>query len=579
MRKQKSEGDQDFSIKSLFVPFTAVKAVHFIIIIGFVVFCNSFFNGFVIDDAGQIVSNPNINTLATIPKLFFDQSTLQMSSNYYRPLPGSVYVGLHLLFDDISFPYHLIQSLFHIANAVLIFYIFRKFLKPGLSFFLAALFLIHPVNEETVVYIANLQDVLFLFFGLLSLVILQAHPERSKYLIAAAIAILFSILSKESGVLFILITWLWVYLFKRKRLLFHTFCLAIVSVIYCFLRLISHVPFQKDPLVPVLNMSFSERVVNIPSIIFYYIHIFFYPDTLIALHSWVIRNIQLNNFILPLLLDILFFGVLISVSTYLMRTGKDKKAVVFFLLWFLLGLIIHLQLYPIDMTVADHYFYFPIIGLLGLTGLFLQKVIVNNSVKVSMTVLGILLLIILSLRTFIRNTNWVNQTVLLTHDEKLAGNDYLEELSLGVDLLGRGDYNQAFPHIQHAEQLYPHSWKSWVALGAIYYQKGDIKHAKEAYLRAITIRNYLPAYEDAAMLSLMENGNLTETRDFVRHATDLYPNSEKLWYYRILAEYKTGNYDEALLAAKNYNQLKKDTESEAIYQRLLDKFPLNIDLK
>lgn len=56
-----------FSFKKLFVPFTTAKAIHLIVIIGFVVYVNSLYNGFVVDDLGQIIGNESIRSLTNIP--------------------------------------------------------------------------------------------------------------------------------------------------------------------------------------------------------------------------------------------------------------------------------------------------------------------------------------------------------------------------------------------------------------------------------------------------------------------------------------------------------------------------------
>ncbi|MGH7202907.1 MAG: hypothetical protein ACREHC_00510, partial [Candidatus Levyibacteriota bacterium] len=56
MQKVEQE-ESDFSFKSLFVPFTTIKAIHLIVIIGFIVYYNSLFNGFVWEDKSLIVYN------------------------------------------------------------------------------------------------------------------------------------------------------------------------------------------------------------------------------------------------------------------------------------------------------------------------------------------------------------------------------------------------------------------------------------------------------------------------------------------------------------------------------------------
>jgi hypothetical protein len=52
-----SKSEQDINFKSLFVPFTNLKATVIIFIIGFVSYFNMLFNGFVWDNLAYIIGN------------------------------------------------------------------------------------------------------------------------------------------------------------------------------------------------------------------------------------------------------------------------------------------------------------------------------------------------------------------------------------------------------------------------------------------------------------------------------------------------------------------------------------------
>lgn len=568
----------NFSFKKLFIPLTALKAVHFIVIIGLIVYFNSLFNPFLFDDLSQIVDNPGVHSITKIPDIFLNNiKTQQVITEYFRPLPFTFYAVLYSFFQENTFFYHITQLIFHISNSILIFLIFKRFLKQGIAFFLSILFLIHPINEETVVYIANLQDVLFVFFGLISFYLLQRNSEKNKYIILANIFLFFSVLSKQTAVLFFATNFFYIYLVRKKKLLVYLFYTSSVSIIYIFLNIAAHVPFIKDPLVPILRLSFLQRMINVPKMILYYVKTFLFPRDLISAQSWVIKDIQFSNFILPLLLDLLFIAVLFLLFWYVYKKGKEKQLVILFFAWFLIGLTFHLQIFPLDMTVASRWFYFPMIGLLALIGLFLNEFKFKRDVKYILLTFASVLLVILSLRTMIRNTNWESQSMLIAYDEKIDNNDYLIELFYSTDLIKRNKNLEALPHVQKALDLYPQSKVAWNHLGVIYFNIGDYTKAKDAYLHSIDLGNYL-AYENMAWL-LISHSNIIEARNFIIKANSLYPKDAKLWYYRIIAEYKSGNYDNALNASKEYYLLKPDSESYAIYTNLQRKLPLNINYK
>ena len=60
----------DFSFNQFFSPLTTSKAIHFIVIIGFLVFGNMLFNSFVADDITLILTNPTIHSLSNFSTLF-----------------------------------------------------------------------------------------------------------------------------------------------------------------------------------------------------------------------------------------------------------------------------------------------------------------------------------------------------------------------------------------------------------------------------------------------------------------------------------------------------------------------------
>src|SRR6266404_3067038 len=167
---EKKEDEEEFSFKNYFVPLTNAKAITWIVIIGLIVYFNSLFNGFVGDDLGQIVTNQAITSLSNIPNFFFggtfyNGSLTSLSGGYYRPIVSLTYALLYSFLNGNPFPFHLFQLVIHILNTIFVFLIFRFFLKKNISFLLALLFLLHPIQSEAVDYIADLEDIMFFFFG------------------------------------------------------------------------------------------------------------------------------------------------------------------------------------------------------------------------------------------------------------------------------------------------------------------------------------------------------------------------------------------------------------------------------
>ncbi len=82
--------------------------------------------------------------------------------------------------------HHLSNLLLHIANTLLLFWVFHRMTKaPWKSAFAAALFAIHPLHVESVAWVSERKDVLSTFFWMLTMgayIHYVAHPRLKNYL-------------------------------------------------------------------------------------------------------------------------------------------------------------------------------------------------------------------------------------------------------------------------------------------------------------------------------------------------------------------------------------------------------------
>src|SRR5260221_1883297 len=178
--------DNDFSLNQLFTPLTTKKAIVWLIIIGLLVFANSLFNAFVWDDKTYVIGNSQQLGL-NIPNLF--GSNLFNSTGYYRPLPAIYFAMLYSLFGQVPFFYHLLQIGIHIGNAILVFLLFKSFFRKHIAFALSLIFLVHPMQTEAVIYIAQTESISFFLLGMTAL--LLNRGKQTTYLLWIATGFLF----------------------------------------------------------------------------------------------------------------------------------------------------------------------------------------------------------------------------------------------------------------------------------------------------------------------------------------------------------------------------------------------------
>lgn len=501
---------------------------------GFLVYSNSLFNGFVWDDEEQIVNNTAVHSPKNIPN-FFSGSTFnpaggsQMSGAYYKPLMPVCFSIIYSLFGPNPFYFHLFQIILHIINAVLVFYLFRTILKHKnvlLSFFLSLIFLVHPINSEAVIYVSALQDVLFVFFGLIGLNLIVRRPDIRNLALTMG-SFLLSVLSKETGLVFLGVGFVYLWFYHKKLTPVYLVYCAIFISFYLILRLgVANVGFNNQALFPIATVGWKIRLLTLPKILFFYLKTFFFPANLAISQHWIVRSTTVGDFYIPLVFDIIFFTavVLLAIKQY-------SHIAIFFVLWFIFSLLPHLQIIPLDMTVAERWFYLPIIGLLGLLG----AILAGRKINVITVIMVIIVIIGLAGRTIIRTFSWRNGFSLYSHDIEISPDSFDLDNNLGVELVRQGKIDEARAYFERSTKIAPNWWTNWNNLGVFYQRKGDLETAKKYYRKAIDNGDYYLAYENYASVLYLEKNHDELSKFLKEEALVKYPDNKilrQLFYYQ-----------------------------------------------
>ncbi len=159
----------------------------------------------------------------------------------YRPLMLWPMGMIYLAVGGKSFPYHLLDVLYHIGCSLLVFVLMlRLFADRRAAWIGALLFAAHPVHTEAVAYAAGLGETQSLFFGLAAIVLYLksagSHVVKpGKYLLALVLFAI-SLFTKESGAI-ALVTIILADVVRRRdapplatRLLLYAGFVAIIAV-------------------------------------------------------------------------------------------------------------------------------------------------------------------------------------------------------------------------------------------------------------------------------------------------------------------------------------------------------------
>jgi tetratricopeptide (TPR) repeat protein len=129
------------------------------------------------DDGGYVYDNSQVKSGLTARTIAWAWSTVTFAN--WHPL---TWLSLMLdteLFGVRPWAYHSTNLLLHLANVMLLFLLLRRLTGAiWRSFSVAALFAVHPLHVESVVWVSERKDVLSTFFGLLALLAYERYARR-----------------------------------------------------------------------------------------------------------------------------------------------------------------------------------------------------------------------------------------------------------------------------------------------------------------------------------------------------------------------------------------------------------------
>jgi hypothetical protein len=412
--------------------------------------------------------------------------------------------------------------------------------------------------------------------------------RTSHKLLLTFLLLALSLLSKETGVLFIVMLLLYQWWYDRKNIgksIIYTFVLGVIYILLKYV--LAHISLSVNTFAPITRLSFSERLLQIPAIIAFYLKTFFYPKDLLVVQNWIIQSATFSTFYFPLLICFIAIISIPIVPFTILKSDKSKtKHFLFYAIWFLFGLLVHLQIQPLDSTVADHWFYFPIIGLLGMMLILFEKIKLHKqSYQYAAISLCCLLLLTFSIRSFIRTFDFRNQYVLAVHDLSEEPDNFVLQNIVGTQLQSEGDFTDAQNHLLKASEIDPGNDMAWHNLGFLYEQLGTktknktyYAKADAYYQKAISVGNNPISYVNLAELRLFkEHPNYQSLNIFLAKALVTFPNQPNLRVMHAVVLYKLHDKQNALLEAQRAVQLEpQNSEFIQVYQWINTNAPINL---
>src|SRR5947208_2893097 len=355
------------------------------------------------------------------------------------------------------------------------------------SAFVAAVFAIHPLRVESVAWIAERKDVLsgvFFMLMLLAYVHYVRSPSVRRYLVVVFV-LACGLMSKP-----MLVTLPFVLLLLdywpldrirgqlRRRMLekIPLIALSAISSVATFVAQKGAVGWTEQlPILERIDNAVVSYVLYIWQMLWPLRHAEFYPHP------------ENRLTLLEIICSLLF---LISISVVAIALRKQRPYLITGWFWYLGMLVPVIGLVQVGWQGrADRYTYLPQIGLYIMgTWAAADLTISWRRRRAILSTAAILIIGVLSWRSWIQTSYWRDSETLFTHALAVTSNNDVAENNLGIVLLRKGKLDEAISLLQAAVNLRPENAPAHDNLAKAFLQKGQVADAMIHYRKLLEIQ-------------------------------------------------------------------------------------------
>ncbi|MBI4179410.1 tetratricopeptide repeat protein [bacterium] len=477
---------------------TALLSISILLAFHYAVECD-FVN---FDDNLYVSENPNIRDGLTWEGIrwAFSADLLFQSKNsdYWQPLTFLTRMFDMQLYGTNAAGHHATNLILHLLNALLLLHLLNRMTGSfWASAFATALFALHPLRVEAVVWVTSRKDVLSTFFALLAL---EAHvsyarrPTRLRKTVVVSMVAL-GLMSKPMLVTLPLLMLLldlwplnrrdlsWREAFLEKWVLF-LMCGA-AGAVTLFL---GH-PMAFD------DVPTRLQLLNVPVAYVRYILMWLWPTGLACYYTFPFELLETWRIAGSAL-------ALGGFSIFAIRRFSASPHLAVGWFWFLLTLLPVIGLE--NGGVADRFSYVPHIGLSILVAWFAAEQLKKFPALRGAAALGAAgLFAAMSVTTDAQVRHWKDPTSLFEHARSVTKGNWIAEAGLGNALIRQGKLAEALPYFEETIRLQPRYSLAHFNIGVVLESMGKPDAAVEHYAQAIRLSDLSMAHNNLGIL--MEN--------------------------------------------------------------------------
>ena len=529
----------------------------FLVVAIVVAYSKVFHAGFIAwDDYDYVVHNKDIrgfgaeNIAAWFSKFYIGN---------YHPLTVFSYAIDYLFGGAQPFVYHLTNILLHIGNAIVLYFFINR-LQPNkaVGLFVALIFALHPVQTESVSWVAERKTVLCAFFYLLALLQYAGYviaPSSKKMALFVLLGIA-AMLSKGVGValpLSLIAVDIWLQRdIRNRKVWLEKLPLLVISVV------IGIVAIKAQAAEKALGMHAENNALN--TILFaanayvqYIVHLFV-PVKLSVIYPYPLEAGWGEYLCLAGAIGVIALAVIAYRKKWYLLCGG--------IVFYTVNIALVLQFVQFgECLMADRYLYIGCIGVIVPAVYYLFAALQKISKEIVATIAASVVAVILLIATFQRNDIWLSDLDFFTSILNTFPNSPVAQYSVGALYTRMGEYDVAETHLNKAVQIDPNNYKAWYDKGALHLRQGRVDDALDALNKCIAIKEYTKAYFSRAMLYEGTGKPALAIADADRVLAD-QPQNARAYYVKADCLEQQNNIQAAL---DNYNDAVSYEDTEPLF--------------
>ena len=498
------------------------------------------------DDQGYVVENVRIQQGLTWATARWALTSTDATN--WHPLTWLSHAFDFQLYGLNAAGHHLTSVLLHVMNVILLFLLLSRATGSiGRSLAVALLFALHPINVESVAWVAERKNVLCMFFFLLTLLAYgwyARRPRIDRYLLVALMFVL-ALAAKPMAVTLpfaLLLLDFWplqrvkslgppsdafpVSQAPFRQLAEEKLPLLALSVASSLITMVA----QRSAVATNQSVPFFVRFVNACYAYSMYIVKAFLPMHFASFYPY--EGYRLAGWVFLLCL-----AFLVGATIWVWR-NRARRYLPLGWLWFLGTLVPMIGLVQVgDQAMADRYAYLPLIGIFVIAVWGVTDLVEGWSLNPRWCgAMAAIFLVALSAITWRQIGIWHSSRDLWFHALAVTKDNYMAEDYAGSALLvenfqstGARRLDEALGHFRNAVRINPNDAISHLNLGADLHERGQLREAIDEYQSVLHLTSdshlLAKAFIDLGAAS-QQLGDFTAADQYYQRALQLEPRND-----------------------------------------------------